>query len=108
MLSGKQGKDILVHKAVEASTLREMDIISAFDGAAGDRTNLKTIDAESGSRTSDAFDFIGEAAFSGKAGALHFQVSGDTTTLYVDGDGSADFAIQFDRLLSLRERDFVL
>jgi hypothetical protein len=48
MLLGNQGKDIFVHKPVEASTLSDMDTISAFDGAAGNRINLKTIDAESG------------------------------------------------------------
>ncbi|CAN7223235.1 heme acquisition protein HasA [Rhizobium sp. LjRoot254] len=110
ILSGNQGRDIFVYKSVEASTLSDMDTISAFDGAAGDRINLKRIDAEIGSSTNDAFDFIGEAAFSGKAGELRFEVSLDTTMLYgdVDGDGNADFAIQFDSLLSLHERDFVL
>jgi hypothetical protein len=110
MLSGNQGKDIFVYKTVEVSTLAAMDTISAFDGAAGDRINLKTIDAQSGSNANDEFDFIGDAAFSGKAGELRFEVATDATTLYgdVDGDGNADLAIQFDTALSLRERDFVL
>jgi Ca2+-binding RTX toxin-like protein len=110
MLAGNQGKDIFVYKTVEVSTLTSMDTISQFNGVAGDRINLKTIDANSGTNANDEFDFIGDAAFSGKAGELRFEVSADATMLYgdVDGDGNADLAIHFDTVLSLRERDFVL
>jgi len=110
MLAGDRGKDIFTFRSSEASTMTAMDTISSFSGAAGDRINLKAIDAESGSSANDAFDFIGEAAFSGKAGELRFEVSADATLLYgdIDGDGNADLAIQFDTVLSLRERDFVL
>lgn len=109
-LVGAKGKDFFVFNSTEDSTAEVADTISGFNGASGDRIHLKAIDADIGTETDDAFDFVGTAAFSGEAGELRYEVVDGLTWLQgdVDGDGSADLAVMFNSSLSLRESDFVL
>jgi serralysin len=59
------------------------------------RINLSQIDADSGSWMDDAFTFIGTGAFSGKAGELRYDLTGDGFQLFgdVNGDAIADFQL---------------
>lgn len=56
------------------------------------------------------FQFIGTAAFTGKAGELRYQQSEGNTFIYGDGDGdgSADGVIALLGLVDLQESDFLL
>lgn len=93
-LFGGTGSDIFRYDAIGESTAAASDRI--IDFAIGDLIDLRGIDANTANGAGDdAFDFIGDAAFSATAGELRaafengrWLVQGD-----VDGDGAADVAI---------------
>lgn len=89
-LSGGAGRDTFIFMDTSDSPAgKSRDIITDFDSA--DRINLAAIDANEGRGGDQSFSFIGDDAFTKKAGQLHLVhgiLSGDT-----DGDGKADFSI---------------
>jgi hypothetical protein len=90
-LNGGAGADRFVYTDVAHSLPNAMDTILRFESGR-DRIDLARIDADQGARGNQSFAWIGDAAFSGKAGELRFangQLAGDT-----NGDGTADFAIK--------------
>ena len=108
LLIGGSGRDILVGgagadrfdlDAAGDSMVGSGDQI--LDFGLGDRIDLSTIDAKAGTKKNDAFQFIGEAAFTGAAGQLRYEVvdlagtAGDYTKILGDlnGDRVADFEI---------------
>jgi Ca2+-binding RTX toxin-like protein len=89
-----------------------MDVIADFSRAEGDIVRLHSIDANitNALGTNDAFRFIGEQAFSKRAGELKVDyrngdafISGD-----VNGDGVADFLIRMVGAKNLSAADFIL
>ena len=67
---------------------------------------LSAIDADTGVRGNQRFDFIGGAQFDGEAGQLRYArgvLSGD-----VNGDGRADLQIAIAGVARLADADFVL
>ena len=60
-----------------------------------DRIDLRPIDADSSTRSDDAFTWIGGAAFGGVAGELRFEPGPNVLQGDVDGDGTADFEVYF-------------
>ena len=86
------------------------DRIVDFSGYAGDKIDVRLIDADAGTAADDAFSFIGSSAFSGAAGELRFAtVDGDTYLQGdVNGDGAADLVIQLDGLPPIVAADFIL
>ena len=105
VLTGGAGKDIFQFNLVSDSpaTAASRDIISDFTRGA-DRIDLRLIDANTNVANDQAFSFIGNHAFSGKAGELNFVdnvLSGD-----VNGDKIADFAVQLDGVSDLTTTDF--
>ncbi|HEY0044795.1 MAG TPA: tandem-95 repeat protein [Allosphingosinicella sp.] len=95
-LYGNGGNDIFRYDFVSESNSTERDGIQDFN--AGDLIDLSRIDADTLVAGNQAFDFIGGAAFSNKAGELRFEnislggpiwlVQGDT-----DGNGVSDFEV---------------
>lgn len=86
------------------------DRVADFSQADGDVIDLSLIDASTALAGNNAFTFIGAAAFSGVGGQLRFvQATGHT---YIEGDrngdGTADFAIRLDGLITLGAGDFLL
>lgn len=80
-----------------------------------DDLDLSTIDAIAGG-INDAFKFIGQSAFNGTAGQLHYRrenpagTANDKTIVEgdIDGDRGADFQIELTGLLTLSSSDFIL
>jgi len=111
-LTGGAGADTFIFLSVNDSTVdtKGRDTIFDFDGAGGDRIDLSKIDANSATALNDAFSFIGNSAFSKKAGELRYDKGLSDTYLYGDtnGDGTADFAIHFDDALAFSKGYFVL
>lgn len=109
-LTGSAGKDQFIFKSIADSTPDAADTISDFNGKQGDRINLKAIDADTTASGNQAFDFIGDGDFSGKAGELRFEKAGTGFDIFgdTDGDGTADFAIHLAKSASLAESFFVL
>ena len=86
------------------------DTIFDFSGTGGDRIDLSAIDANTAASGNQAFNYIGNAAFTGKAGELRTVKSASDTYVYgdVNGDGKADFAVHLDDAISLHKGYFVL
>lgn len=123
-LSGGAGRDVLiggadgdtfVFGADDVATGVVRDLVWDFR-ASLDKIDLSAIDARAASSRNDAFSFIGNDAFHGKAGELNFEqfnfagtakdvtiISGDT-----NGDRVADFEIELRGLHTLTSSDFVL
>ena len=88
------------------------DTITDFNQAGDDRIEIQRLDADTTTGGNQAFNFVGSAAFSGTAGELRFErVASEGVTLLqadIDGDGSEDFEIELNGLLTLRANDFIL
>lgn len=98
-------------KATETTVaLAGRDTIFDFSGTAGDRIDLQSIDAKSSTAADDAFTFIGTAKFSKVAGQLRYEKLSSDTYIYgdVNGDGTADFAINLDDAVALSKGLFLL
>ncbi|MCW0002197.1 Ig-like domain-containing protein [Pararhizobium sp. YC-54] len=91
------------------------DIITDFTHGS-DKIDLSAMDANTKLTGNQAFTWLGQGNFGGKAGQLlqrQFNETGtakDKTIVYgdVDGDGRADFQIELAGLLALRADDFIL
>jgi serralysin len=105
-LTGGAGADVFKFDAYAAG---DVDTITDFSRAQGDKIDLTAIDAIKGG-TDNAFAFIGETAFHNVAGELRaFAVSGGTMVQGdVDGNGTADFSILVQNVSSLVATDFFL
>lgn len=117
-LNGGGGNDLLVTEA-GATTMNGgsgADVFR-FDGIASlaDGYHATIGDFSQGAdmidlRTFAGLTLIGSAAFSNTAGELRFEQSGGHTFVYgdVDGDGTADFEIEFVGNINFQVSDFVL
>lgn len=109
-LYGGSGADTFIFKSYTDSTLTARDVIYDFSRSQGDKIDLSAIDARSATSGNEAFAFIGEKAFSNKAGELRYVNYNGDTHLYgdVNGDGKADLAIRFDNTVEFVKGDFIL
>ena len=76
-----------------------------------DLIHLARIDADATSAgTDDAFTWIADAAFTGAAGELRYEIVGPDLVVQgdTDGNGTADFEITLTGVSELTEADFVL
>jgi Ca2+-binding RTX toxin-like protein len=94
VLLGGGGSDVFRFGSARetGSAAGSADLILDFKSGR-DTVDVSGIDARSGTRRDDEFDFIGDDRFTDEAGQLRFRngkVMGDT-----DGDGAADFKIDF-------------
>lgn len=108
-LTGGGGLDRFVLAATgDSAAGAQRDTIRDFI-AGSDTIDLRRIDALAGAGD-DAFDFIGETAFSGSGGELRYEFSGGKTIISGDIDGlnGADFQIALTGNIVLAETDFLL
>nr|WP_314088039.1 M10 family metallopeptidase C-terminal domain-containing protein [uncultured Shinella sp.] len=106
VLKGGGGGDTFVFETVAA--VKGDKILDFTQGS--DKINLSAIDAITGTTANDKFTFIGTAAFHDVKGELRFlQKNGDTLIQGdVNGDGTADFTLTIDALVTLKSTDFIL
>jgi hypothetical protein len=85
------------------------DTLVDFSGRAGDRINLKLVDANAKARGDQAFSFIGEAAFT-KAGQVRYETARSYTyvSLNTDADAAAEAVIKLKGSFDLVKGWFVL
>jgi hypothetical protein len=86
VLSGGKGGDVFRFNAAAESTVAAPDLITDFRSG-HDKISLRGLDIVDG-------QFIGEAAFSGIAGQLRFDIAQHLLQGDLDGDGIADFAVK--------------
>lgn len=110
--TGGTGADIFRYGGVDFAGLdaATADRITDFSRSEGDRIDVSRVDANATNSASDAFVFIGTAAFAGSAGQLRYEIVGGNTRVMgdINGDGNADFLIRVDGSLALLAADFVL
>ncbi|CAA2103661.1 Serralysin [Methylobacterium bullatum] len=111
-LYGGDGADTFLYRTLIDSTvaIANRDTLADFSTPQGDRIDLHLIDAVAGGVVNQAFTFIGSQAFHNKAGELQALSSSGKTVISgdVDGDGSADFSILLNSLVTLQKSDFIL
>ena len=111
-LTGGLNADTFLFQSLGDSTVAGTgrDTIVDFLHAQADKIDLRMIDASTQAAGNQAFTFIGNAAFSHHAGELRFAVGATTTIVSgdVNGDGTADFAINLQGNVALQQSDFVL
>ncbi len=120
VLSGKVGADTMTGGGSadtfafadgdSGTAIEDRDLITDFVSGT-DLLDLTAMDAEEGTSGNQAFRFLGTAALDGSTGALRYAYDAgrNVTTLEgdTDGDGAADFAIDFNGNITLSETDFV-
>ncbi|NOJ47785.1 M10 family metallopeptidase C-terminal domain-containing protein [Bradyrhizobium archetypum] len=111
LTGGSSGDTFAFDFADSAAASGQHDRITDFVSGA-DRIDLSGVDAISSTAGHQQFKFIGTAAFSGTAGELNYFYNNTTglTTLQGDtnGDGVADFAIDFTGSVNLVRADFLM
>jgi Ca2+-binding RTX toxin-like protein len=118
-LEGGAGRDFLTG-GLDADVFRFAGLADSTVAAPGrdrvqdfrlgtDKVDLAAIDAKAGG-ADDAFAFIGTAAFSAAAGELRAATAGANTYVQgdVNGDGAADFSIEFAGSIRFLASAFVL
>jgi hypothetical protein len=111
MMRGGGRADQFIYTLLGDSTVAQggRDLIVDF-GKGADRIDLEALDAIQSTVDDDSFSFVGKNAFSAEEGELRYFFLGKKTLIQgdVDGDGTADFAIELKGRLNLTETDFGL
>ena len=108
---GNAGADRFVFNDGDvSSTLARADLIGDFSRAERDKIDLSGIDANTTVAGDQAFKYVGNAAFTGTAGELRFEVIHGEAVLMGDtnGDKIADGFIRVDVTQDLVRNDFIL
>jgi len=106
-MTGGTGSDVFVFRSTVESgtTTAYRDVVTDFT-AGEDIINLRGIDADSTRTNNQAFNFIGDAVFTGKAGELRFANS--ILSADVNGDKRADFQVLLSGVELLSAADIIL
>lgn len=112
-LHGGAGADKFAFETVQdsfGSNAKTRDSIFDFSSLEKDRIDLSSIDANTNAAGNQAFTFIGNSAFHGKAGELRFEKKASDTYIYADvnGDKKADLTIHLDDAVAFVKGFFVL
>lgn len=108
-ITGGAGADLFVYKALFDSKPTRGDLITDFAHGV-DKLDLSGIDANAKASGNNAFDYLGEASFTGHAGELRVDHSDSTKTVIqadVNGDKVVDFAITLTGHIDLTHSDFI-
>ncbi len=112
VMTGGGNRDVFDFNFVgeTGKTLPTRDVIKDFSHAQSDDIDLSTIDAMTGVFGNQKFAFIGQDAFSGVKGELHYKFAGPATLVEgdVNGDKQADFQIELTGHKLLVAGDFIL
>ncbi len=112
VMTGGANRDIFDFNAAGESgkTSATRDVIRDFNHGQGDDIDLSTIDAATGPGN-QKFAFIGQGAFTGVKGQLHYRFEGPAKTIVegdINGDKKADFQIELTGHKLLVQGDFIL
>jgi serralysin len=104
------GADRFIFTLTADSPVGGADRIADFNSAELDKIDLSAIDSNAGVAGDQSFTFIGNQAFHGVAGEMHYVSNGSGIIVEgdVNGDGVADFAIDLNGVASVASGDFIL
>jgi Ca2+-binding RTX toxin-like protein len=110
VLLGRGGADRFVYNSSYDSTRGLADRIVDFSRAEGDKIALTNVDANAQVNGNEAFQFIGQAQFTGAGQLRWYQSNGDTVVEAntTDAYAGAEMVFVLDPLVSLQATDFVL
>lgn len=112
LLTGGTGADrfVFIGKSQSTVAVSGQDTITDFNRAQGDLIDLSAMDANLLQAGNQSFHFVGNAAFSGKAGELAARAVAGGTMISGDmnGDKIGDFKILLDDRLTLNADSFIL
>lgn len=110
ILKGGSGRDTFLYKSTAHSGTSATTADIILDFTSSDRIDLSAIDANTRVSKNQAFKFIGQKDFTGRAGELTYTKFASETVLEgdVNGDGKADFSVLFDDRLTLKTEYFIL
>ncbi|MBF9197231.1 calcium-binding protein [Microvirga terrestris] len=109
-LTGSTGRDVFAFDDRETgSSKSKADYITDFSGRAGDRIDLKLVDADTKKGGDQRFSFIGKEAFT-KAGQVRYEKTKKETYVYLntDSDKAAEAVIKLKGSIDLSKGWFVL
>ncbi len=111
VMTGGAQRDIFDFNAIgeTGKNFLTRDVIKDFRHGIDD-IDLFTIDAKAGVPGNQKFTFIGQGAFTGVKGELHYKLAGANTIVEgdTDGNGLANFQIELTGLKVLTGGDFIL
>ena len=110
-MTGGSGRDTFQFRDGDfGATRAAADVITDFSRTANDKVQLNLVDANTIAVGDQAFRWIGNGAFTGVAGQLHYAHAGGNTYVEGDtnGDGVADIVIALTGTINLAAADFVL
>ncbi len=110
-LTGGAARDVFQFRDGDFGATRALaDLITDFSHADAEKIHLSLVDANTTAGANQAFAWIGNGAFTGVAGQLHYAQAGGNTYVEGDtnGDGAADFVIALTGTVNLVASDFVL
>lgn len=112
ILAGGGDADIFLFQALADSgtTKSTRDLILDFSHGEADGIDLSALDAKPKTGDDDAFRFLGTGAFTGKAGEVRYEISGDSTIIHVstDTDKADEISLELAGKITLVEQDFAL
>ncbi len=111
MMTGGSGADSFTYTDIsEFGPAGHEDVITDFTRSDGDKIRLTQVDANTIQSGDQSFGFLGNGAFTGHAGELHYVVTGSDLIVAgdVNGDGVADFQFKVLGMTSLQASDFYL
>ncbi len=112
VMTGGGHRDIFDFNLVgeTGKTFLTRDVIKDFSHAQHDAIDVSTIDAKAGVPLNQKFTFIGQGAFAGVKGQLHYKFAGANTIVEgdINGDKIADFQIELTGHRVLVDGDFIL
>jgi serralysin len=110
VLVGNGGADRFVYEYSYDSMPAASDLIRDFSRSQGDRIDLRGVDANEQVDGDQAFQFVGQAPFTGAGQLRAYQAGGDTVVEAntTDLTAGAEMRIVLDPLVALQATDFLL
>ena len=108
-LTGDSGADVFVlNGAAETGiTSTSRDVVIDFVSKV-DRFDLSGVNADSTLGGNQTFTYLGSGAFTNLAGQLRYSTANGLLQGDVDGDGLADFVVEFQNFTALLASDMIL
>jgi hypothetical protein len=107
LTGGTEGDRFDFNSYAEAGLGATRDVVVDFSHADGDKIDLHTLDADTNKTGNQDFTYIGDKAFTGRAGQVRYSDSDGLVQGDVNGDRNADFEVEVLHNPALVTADFI-